>query len=134
MTKYRDESYIVDLCDRVLGCAALRQHRFDFLRGDKGHKLPVDAYYPNLKLVIEYRERQHSEPVPFFDGRVTVSGVSRGEQRKIYDQRRRDKLHIHGISLLELDYSNFEHTAGKKLVRDPGKDEETIRGKLSHWL
>ena len=48
-----DESYVIDLCDEVLGELALRQHTFDFLRGDpsesclSGKKLPVDAYYPN---------------------------------------------------------------------------------------
>ena len=41
-----------------------RQHRFDFLRGTSGRHLPVDAYYEidaQWKLVIEYREMQHSE-------------------------------------------------------------------------
>ena len=44
--------------------------------------------------MIEYCERQHTEAVAFFDHneRLTVSGVTRGEQRKIYDQRRRDLL------------------------------------------
>src|SRR5271163_234983 len=32
----RDESYVIDLCDRVLRLKANRQHRFDFLRGDSG--------------------------------------------------------------------------------------------------
>src|SRR5690554_4922906 len=38
-----DEAYILDLCDSVLKQKGLRQHRFDFLRGDSGVKLPVDA-------------------------------------------------------------------------------------------
>jgi hypothetical protein len=29
-----DEHYLLDICDRVLEGTALRQHRFDFLRGD----------------------------------------------------------------------------------------------------
>lgn len=83
-----DEAYILDLCDGVLGKEAIRQHCFDFLRGDPGKfgsckMLPVDAWYPELALVIEYRERQHSEAVKFFDQRETVSGVGRGEQRRI---------------------------------------------------
>jgi hypothetical protein len=78
-----DESYVIDLCDEVLGEAALRQHRFDYLRGDarpggQGVRLPVDAYYPALELVVEYRERQHTESIPFMDRRMTVSGVDRG--------------------------------------------------------
>src|SRR6516165_8412984 len=98
----RDEDYIIGLCNRVLGQEAKRHCCFDYLRGDTGRRLPVDAYYPELKLVIEYREIQHDEPHKFFDRRFTVSGVHRGEQRALYDQRRRDVLPKHGITLVEL--------------------------------
>lgn len=50
---HSDEAYILDICDTLLKQKGLRQHRFDFLRGDSGVKLPVDAYYPTLNLVIE---------------------------------------------------------------------------------
>src|SRR5215211_1798560 len=29
-----DEAYVIDLCDEILGERALRQHRFEWLRGD----------------------------------------------------------------------------------------------------
>jgi hypothetical protein len=78
------------------GERALREHAFPWLRGDPypanpiGRRLPVDAFYPRCKLVIEYRERQHDVPVPFFDKphELTVSGVDRAKQRRIYDRRR----------------------------------------------
>jgi len=67
----------------VLGETSVRQHRFDWLRGDpfagrEGVGLPVDAYYPQRRIVVEYRGRQHETPVPFFDkpDRMTVSGVT----------------------------------------------------------
>ncbi len=118
----KDEAYVLDLCDRALGVVGTRQHRFDFLRGDPGkrgtcRKLPVDAYYPDHGLVIEYRERQHSEPVAFMDRRITVSGCSRGEQRRRYDERRRTVLREHGYGLVELDYSMFSHNKAKRLLR-----------------
>lgn len=125
-----DESYVIDLCDEVLKQKALRQHRFDFLKGDSGTRLPVDAYYPSLNLVVEFKERQHTEDVNFFDKRQTVSGMGRGEQRKLYDQRRRDELPKHGIKLIELDYSEFEHSRGKKLVRNREEDLKVIGKKL----
>lgn len=124
-----DESYIIDLCDEVLKQKALRQHRFDFLTGDSGTKLPVDAYYPALNLVVEFKEKQHTEIVSFFDKRQTVSGVGRGEQRRLYDQRRRDELPRHGINLIEFDYSEFEHSHGKKLIRN-SEDVKVIIKKL----
>lgn len=125
-----DESYLIDLCDEVLGAKSIRQYRFDFLIGDSGTKLPVDAYYRSLNLVVEFKEKQHTEEVKFFDKRQTVSGMGRGEQRKLYDQRRRDVLPKYGITLIELDYSDFEHTKGKKLVRNREKDLKVIALKL----
>lgn len=130
--KDSDEFYVIDLCDEVLGLKASRQHTFDFLRGDgtPGKRLPVDAYYPELNLVVEYRERQHTESVAFFDRRTTVSGVSRGEQRRIYDQRRRDILPKHGIRLVEISYADLKHDSRKRLVRDRRNDLAVIRRML----
>jgi hypothetical protein len=129
----RDEEYVLGICDLVLDRSCRRQHRFDFLRGDSGRHLPVDGYYPDLQLVLEYRERQHVEKVPFFDRRMTVSGVTRGEQRKIYDQRRRDVLKEHGIRLVELNVVDFRHNARKRLLREPA-DLEVVRNKLKDFL
>jgi len=123
---YSDEYYVINLCDEILGRKARRQATFDFLRGDgiPGRKLPVDAYYPSLNLVIEYYERQHTETVTFFNRRMTVSGVSRGEQRKIYDQRRKIILPQHGIKVITISYSQLCHSNNKKLLRN--KVEDTL--------
>jgi len=138
-TSGRDEHYIIDLCDEVIGKRALRQYTFDFLRGDAapgkvGKKLPVDAYYTDLNLVIEYRERQHTEKVAFFDRRKTVSGVFRGEQRKIYDERRKEILPKHGIKLIEISYDDFDFDSRKKIIRNPVSDREMIENKLKSVL
>lgn len=82
-----DEAWIIEICDAILGKPASRQHRFPFLLGDPGPSgrrasLPVDAYYADLRLVIEYHERQHTQRVALFDDKNTVSGVLRGEQRR----------------------------------------------------
>jgi len=118
-----DEHWVIDLCDHVLNRTAIRQHRFPFLRGDPGPSgasvsLPVDAFYPDLSLVVEYNERQHSTAVPFFDKRATISGVSRSEQRRRYDQRRREVLPKHGLRLIVFDYSEFDCERRGRLIRD----------------
>ncbi|WP_290862830.1 hypothetical protein [Flavobacterium sp.] len=125
--KDRDEHYVLDLCDEVLGRKGLRQHRFDFLLGDpnaqgKCDKLPVDSFYPELNLVIEYKEQQHTKPNKHFDKPdiFTVSGVHRGEQRKIYDQRRLEVLPKHGIKVIEIFYSDFNHDSKNKIFRGDG--------------
>ena len=129
-----DEDYILDLCDELLGCRAERQHRFSFLRGDSGRCLPVDAFYLALGLVIEYRERQHSEAVAFFDRRLTVSGMSRGEQRARYDQLRRDVLREQGLHLIELTVTEFLHTGRKRLRRARTEDVNVLRQRLAAFM
>jgi len=127
--KRKDEHYILDLCDKVLGFISSRQHKFDFLLGDPNKKgiaakLPVDSYYKELNLVVEYREKQHTESVNFFDkpNKITISGVHRGEQRKIYDERRRTVLPKHKINLIEISYTDFDYDRQERIVRNPEKN------------
>ena len=128
-----DEFYVIDLCDEVLGEAASRQHKFPWLVGDPSPKtgravgLPVDAYWPSRKLVVEFYERQHSEAVPFFDkpDRLTVSGVSRGEQRALYDERRRQLIPQQGIRLVIITLDDFESKRGK-IVRSHDRDLDAV--------
>ena len=126
----RDEEYVIDLCDEILGIKAKRQHRFPFLLGDSGKCLPVDAYYEDLNLVVEYCERQHSESIPFFDSRLTVSGVGRGEQRRIYDERRKEVLPLHSIHLINIAYSDFEYDSKKRIIREYQRDFQIVKNKL----
>ena len=120
-----DEYYVIELCNEALGQVGEQQYKFPFLVGDSGRALPVDAYYRELNLVIEYYERQHTEEVKFFNRRMTVSGVSRGEQRKIYDERRRTELPKHGIKLVVISYTDFGTT--KKLKREHDRDLEVVK-------
>jgi hypothetical protein len=131
----RDEHYVIDICDHVLGIRAARQHRFPFLIGDPGKRgvccrLPIDAFYETFRLAVEYRERQHTEPVRLWDRKPTLSGCARGEQRRRYDERRRIILPKHGIRLVELDYSMFDYDGQKRLRRNRAADELAIRSKL----
>lgn len=125
----KDEQYVIDLCDEVLGVKASRQYRFSFLTGDAGTPLPVDSYYDSLKLVVEFREKQHTEEVKFFDkpDRMTVSGVHRGEQRKLYDERRRKVLPENGIKLVEISYTDFSCDKLKRIVRNRDNDLKTVK-------
>lgn len=129
-----DESYVIDLCDEILGQRALRQHRFPFLVGDTGVRLPVDAYYSEFSLVVEYLERQHHEPVGFFDRRSTVSGVPRSEQRRLYDERRRQILPTKGIGLLEISATQLSCNSRQRLRRHRIADLEALRRLLVPWL
>ncbi len=130
--KESDEYYVIDLCDKVLESTASRQHKFPFLKGDTGRLLPVDAYYKELNLVVEYHESQHTVSTPFFDNKKTVSGVSRGEQRKIYDQRRVEMLAKNNIKLVVIQYTDFGET--KKIKRNLEKDFQIVKRVLDSKL
>jgi ATP adenylyltransferase len=127
-----DEKYILDLVAEVLAEPDYRwQHRFPTLLGDPGldgkrRPLPVDGYFPRHKLIVEYWERQHSAPVPIMDEGSTVSGVSRGHQRRLYDQRRQTWAEANGLRLVILDYRGFESDKYGRLLRDPARDRELV--------
>lgn len=136
-----DQNYIIDLCDEVLHIKAKREHRFNFLRGDKSRKypngmeLPVDAYYEQLNLVIEFEESHHSKPVKLFDkpGKLTISGIVRAEQRIKYVELRKTVLPEHGINLIFFSFDEFE-LKRKRLKRNKEKDLKIITKKLSRFI
>lgn len=124
-----DEAYVLDLCDQALGERGRRQQRFEWLLGDPGKsgrraRLPVDGYWPQANLVVEYRERQHDQPIPHFDkpDRLTISGVHRGAQRAIYDDRRDRLIPAHGIRLIIITPADLDATPRGKLRRNPNQD------------
>ena len=132
-----DEAYVLDLCDRVLGESGQRQHQFEWLLGDPGKtgrrvRLPVDSYWPRANLVVEYRERQHDQPIPHFDkpDRLTISGVDRGAQRALYDARRDRLIPAHGIRLMIITPADLDATPRGRLRRNPGHDLPTIEDLL----
>lgn len=133
-----DEAYVVGLCNHVLGEEALTQHRFDWLLGDPGARgrrvrLPVDAYWPGHRLVVEYRELQHDRPVPHFDkpDRLTVSGVHRGEQRALYDARRDTEIPAHGLRLVVVRPADLDADGRGRLRRDREADLAALRKALA---
>lgn len=127
-----DEKYVLDLVAELLAEPDYRwQHRFPTLLGDPGQDgvrrpLPVDGYFPRHKLIVEYWERQHSAPIPIMDEGMTISGVSRGMQRRLYDQRRRTWAEANGLRLVILDYRGFDTDEQGRLRRDRDRDFEII--------
>lgn len=130
--KDSDERYILDLVAEVLAEPDYRwQHRFPTLLGDPGRDgkrrpLPVDGYFPRHKLIVEYWERQHSNPVPIMDEAMTISGVSRGHQRRLYDERRRTWARANGLRLVVLDYRGFETDRQGRLRRNAEADRQAV--------
>ena len=139
--KQNDESYIIDLCNKVLEQNAFRKKKFDFLLGDF-HKdgesktnIPVDAYYEELKLAIMYQPKwTESENANPKESKKTVSGMSRAEQRERYHNRKMLTLPKHGIDAINLTYSNFSCGDDHKIIRNEEADIQIIRKKLGKYL
>jgi len=108
----RTERYVVGLLEQLLGPAE-RGKRFPWAAGDVSAKtgravlLPFDAVWEDRKLIMEVDEEQHRESTPFFDKahRLTVSGVHRGEQRRLYDARKRAAAKTAGYQVIALVWS-----------------------------
>jgi hypothetical protein len=139
--RQREAACVLDRVDLLLGRSGLREHRFDWLRGDPGPSgrtatLPVDSFWPDLGLVVEVYERQHDHPVRHFDkpDKLTVSGVHRGEQRRIYDQRRRTLVPDHGLTLLVIRASLLTVDRRGRLLRDTAADDGALREVLDEAL
>lgn len=108
----RTEKYVVGLLERLLGPAE-RDKRYSWAVGDVSGRtgravaLPFDAVWEERQLIVEVDEEQHREETPFFDKphRTTVSGVHRGIQRRMYDERKRKAAREHGYRVIEIAWS-----------------------------
>ncbi|MET0016215.1 hypothetical protein [Oscillibacter sp.] len=122
-----DEKYVLDLVSEVLKENYEWQKKFNDLLGDPGKsgrraKLSVDAYFPENNLIVEYREKQHYQPIAIMDKRMTVSGISRGEQRKIYDLRKEQWARDNNFKLFVITYADLSHKKSGKLIRTEVED------------
>jgi hypothetical protein len=108
----RVADYVIDLLEEILGEKAEREKRFPWAVGDlsltTGRRagLPFDAVWASRRLIVEVDEDQHRRPVTFWDKPhvLTVSGVPRGEQRAIYDHRKRTAARDRGFNVIEIPW------------------------------
>jgi hypothetical protein len=108
----RVADYVIELLEEILGEAAEREKRFPWATGDpssrtgRSAQLPFDAVWMSRQLIVEVDEDQHRRAVKFWDkpGVPTVSGVSRGRQRTIYDRRKRRAARAHGFTIVEIPW------------------------------
>jgi hypothetical protein len=108
----RTADYVIGLIEEILREPAEREKRFVWAAGDPSPRtgrsalLPFDAFWESRRLIVEVDEDQHRQPVEFWDKPdvVTVSGVSRGRQRAIYDARKRAAARAQGFTVVEIPW------------------------------
>jgi hypothetical protein len=132
--KNSDENYLIDLCDELLDKKASRKHTFDTLVGNlhkrgKGRtKLPLDAYYKDLKLVIE-----------FFKQTSAVSDLDEKEQARItqikyYDELKKEAVLNKSMRYMKINHAQFECAENNKLIRNTENDILVLKEILKDFL
>lgn len=135
-----DQRYVTELLAELLaellGVPEIEK-RYDWARGDpgtraKGTMLPFDAVWERRRLIVEIDERQHGEAVAFFDkpDRMTVSGVDRGAQRRLYDERKVRLAREQGYAVVRIPTSTLGQR-GRHLAYDRDSDKRVLRERLS---
>lgn len=99
----KTQKLIQGYAEEFYSMKCISEYRFDWLISDKGYVMPVDMYFPELNLIIEYNGQQHYFPVDFGCGEEIACA-------RYEAQRRRDKLKYkliekHGFNLLIVPYS-----------------------------
>ncbi len=129
-----DEFYLVNLCDELLEQKASRKHTFDTLVGNlhkrgKGRtKLPLDAYYGDLKLVIEFS--REDEVFEELDSKQQARMI----QIQRYNQLKKKAILNKELRLMEIKYASFECDETNKLIRNAENDKLVLRDMLKDFL
>jgi hypothetical protein len=121
----------VSLLTELLDEPPQQEARFGWAVGDvsprtgRAVQLPFDAYWRSRNLLVEIDEDQHSTPTPHFDKPdvLTVSGVHRGDQRRLYDARKRAAARDAGFTLIEIPWPRRPPPGH----RDRAEDLATVR-------
>jgi hypothetical protein len=129
-----DEYYLVNLCDELLKQKASRKHTFDTLVGNlhkrgKGRtKLPLDAYYEDLKLVLEFFEKNETTD------ELDEKEQARKAQIKYYNELKKKAILNKKLRLIEINYALFECNDANKLVRNTENDTLVLKGVLKDFI
>lgn len=133
-----DEYYLIGLINELFGEKAIHQHTFNYLLGDFHRdgktrtRLPVDAYYVKLNMVVEFFEKEDETSADA--NAITISNVKRSEQRKKYTERKREVLKDKKVDLVEMDYDEFECNEDNKLVRNKAADVKLLKEIFKDFL
>ncbi|WP_298426846.1 hypothetical protein [uncultured Kordia sp.] len=132
--KNSDENYLLDMCDELLDQKASRKHTFDTLVGNlhkrgKGRtKLPLDAYYKDLKLVIEFFQKEKN----FED--LDEKEQARITQIKYYDELKKEAVLNKKFRYMKINYAQFECNENGKLIRNTENDTIVLKNILKDFL
>jgi len=129
--------YVIGVLDEILGGGVEREKRYPWALGDRSDKtgrqarLPFDAVWEARRLVVEVDEDQHRRAVTFWDkpDRLTISGVDRRQQRRIYDERKRAAARSHGYTVVEIEWERHPPPAKRERAGDRVRLEALLQAR-----
>ena len=138
----KDDDYLIELCDDILNKKSQKQFTFDDLLGDyhkdgiSQTKLPLDAYYQDINLVVEVVNKRSVVLKNTIDKsqKITVSGVTREEQRKVYQERKRTFLEEKDVKVFEINFALFETDESNRLIKNKENDKALLKELLKDVL
>jgi hypothetical protein len=104
----KGQALVRGYAEEVLGAKAQEEVTFDWLVSDKGYLMPVDIYFPDHNLIIEYNGQQHYFPVDFGSGMKEAK--KRFEAQKSRDLLKYKLILEHGFNLLVIPYNFSKNT------------------------
>jgi hypothetical protein len=98
-TNYQNpsEKFALGLISEITGIDYVPQKKWEWLISNIGTKLPVDGYYEELNLVVEFDGAQHRKPL------VNMGGIEKYKTQVENDKIKDSKMIEHGIKLLRID-------------------------------
>jgi hypothetical protein len=129
-------SYVIGLVAEVLGEEPELEKTYPWALGDpspttgRRARLPFDAVWERRGLIVEVDEDQHRRPVAFWDKPevMTVSGVSRGEQRDLYARRKREAARAQGYNVVEIPWERTPPPSKRSRKDDLGEIRSLLSG------
>ena len=73
------------------------QKRFNWLKNEKGYKLPCDGYFEGLKLIVEFDGAHHRVPIEVH------GGIEKFKKTQKHDEIKNKLIPEHGLILLRID-------------------------------
>lgn len=94
--------YVIGIANSIIGEDHQPEHTFSWLKNPNTNRhLPVDAYYPNHKLVIEVDGKQHYKPSFVSDRYISEDELKIIQYR---DSIKDDLIPKHSLKLLRIPY------------------------------
>lgn len=98
--KHKSETIVIENIRSLTSNNYNPQHTWDWLINDNGNLLFVDAYFPELNLVIEYDGIQHFEPIK------NMGGEEAFIRNQLHDSIKNKLLNDKGIILIRFNYKD----------------------------